>query len=789
MLLKALSIAHLRFVGPQPLQMLAKSISNQRRAVYFRMLGGLVGARSRSLSSTTWIVSICGLCSTQNTTVKPASHSKQRENGTFVSAPAVASQIPNLSRSTQTPPTNPASRALALIYSFTVGLSAFLLFLVEPLFAKIILPWFGGSAAVWTVCLVFFQSALLLGYFYADLCTRRLRPRRQVPLHIALLALSLPLLPLSPGSFWRPGPGEDPSWRILGLLTAAIGLPYVLLSTTSPLVQSWCSRRLPKSDPYRLFALSNLASLAALLSYPFLIEPRSSTHVQSLAWSAGFALFVAVCVLAAWSNRSSVYAQPLVEEMDGGKPGWRMLALWIALAACGSMLLLTITNHLSQNVAPVPLLWVLPLSLYLLTFALAFSRRSFYPRSIWMRLLAVTLGAIGYAIHDPRTVEAIQISVPLFCGGLFVCCLFCHGELSRLKPRTAHLTSFYLMLALGGALGAIFVGLVAPHIFSNLYEFPLTLLFTALLALITMWREGWAARALWAVAAAAMAIVVVVNVRGYEENSLVMVRSFYGALRVTQTRDIGPQQARMLYHGTIRHGAQFLLPPKREEPTAYYSRDSGIGFALRYCCDGPKRVGVLGLGVGTLAAYGRRGDYFRFYEINPQVVSIAQNVFTYLRESPARIDITLGDARLSLERETPQRFDVLAIDAFSGDAIPVHLLTREAMAIYFRHLKPDGILAFHTSNSYLQLAPVVKQLANSFGYPARMIENEPDEDNLVSTADWVLVTRNQQFLNLPIIERGQQPVHIPADLRPWTDDYNNLFQILKPIKFFDQNSD
>ena len=713
---------------------------------------------------------------------------RTRENGTFISAHAVTSQTPDLSSSTQASITNPVNRSLVLLYSFTVGLSAFLLFLIEPLFAKMILPWFGGSAAVWTVCLVFFQSALLLGYLYADVCTRRLRPRQQILLHIALLAVSLLLLPIAPNSFWRPGPGKDPSWRILGLLTVAIGLPYVLLSTTSPLIQSWCSRRLPKFDPYRLFALSNLASLAALLSYPFFIEPRSSTHVQSLAWSAGFALFVAVCVLAAWSSRSSSPALPSVDEGDGGKPGWPMLALWIALAACGSMLLLTITNHLSQNVAPVPLLWVLPLSLYLLTFALAFNRRSFYPRGLWVRLLAVMLGAIGYAIYDPRTVEAIQISVPLFCGGLFICCMFCHGELSRLKPGPAHLTSFYLMLALGGALGAIFVGFVAPHIFSNLYEFPLTLLFTASLALITMWREGWAARALWAVAVVAMAIVVVTNVRGYEKNSLVMVRSFYGALRVTQTSDIGPGQARMLYHGTIRHGAQFLLPPKREHPTTYYSRDSGAGFALRYCCDGPKRVGVVGLGVGTLAAYGRPGDYFRFYEINPQVVSIAQNVFTYLRESPARIDISLGDARLSLEQELPQHFDVLAIDAFSGDAIPVHLLTREAMAVYFSHLKPDGILAFHTSNSYLQLTPVVKQLANAYGYPARLIENDADEDNLISTADWVLVTRNRQFLDLPIIDRGQQAIRIPASLRPWTDDYNNLFRILKPIKFFDQTS-
>lgn len=770
--------------------MLAKSVSNQRGAVYLRVLGSLIGgAKQIVIQHDLNRLHICGIYSTINATVKVALLLKRtRENGTFISASAVASQTPNLASSSEARTTNASNRSLALLYSFTVGLSAFLLFLVEPLFAKMILPWFGGSAAVWIVCLVFFQSGLLLGYLYADVTTRCFRPRQQVLLHSVLLALSLLLLPLSPSSFWRPGPGEDPSWRILGLLTAAIGLPYVLLSATSPLIQSWYSRRLPHSDPYRLFALSNLASLAALLSYPFLIEPRSSTHVQSLAWSAAFALFVAACVFAAWTSRSSFPALQSMDKADTGAPRWPMRALWIALAACGSMLLLTITNHLSQNVAPVPLLWVLPLSLYLLTFTLAFSRHGFYPRGIWVRLLAVTLGAIGYAIYDPRTVEAIQISIPLFCGGLFVCCMFCHGELSRLRPGPAHLTSFYLMLAFGGALGAIFVGLIAPHLFSNLYEFPLTLLFTALLALIAMWREGWAARALWAVAAIAMAIVVVANVRGYEKNSLVMVRSFYGALRVTQSHDIGPQQARVLYHGTIRHGAQFLLPPKREQPTTYYSRDSGIGFALRYCCDGPKRVGVVGLGVGTLAAYGKPGDYFRFYEINPQVVSIAKNVFTYLRESPAKIDMSLGDARLSLEHESPEHFDVLAIDAFSGDAIPVHLLTREAMTIYFRHLRPGGILAFHTSNSYLQLAPVVKQLANAFGYPARLIENESDEDDLISTADWVLVTRNRQFLDLPIISRGQQPIRMPAGLRPWTDDYNNLFQILKPIKFFDQNS-
>jgi SAM-dependent methyltransferase len=361
--------------------------------------------------------------------------------------------------------------------------------------------------------------------------------------------------------------------------------------------------------------------------------------------------------------------------------------------------------------------------------------------------------------------------------------MFCHGELNRSKPGDRSLTSFYLMISLGGALGAIFVGLAAPHLFSNLFEFPFTLLFTALLALLILWDQGWANRALWVAVSAAMAIVLSTNVQNFEQSSLVMVRNFYGALRVTQTTEFGNRPARMLYHGTIRHGAQFLDLPWRKQPTTYYGFDSGVGLALRYCCSGPKRVGVIGLGTGTLAAYGQPGDDFHFYEINPDVIRIAQNVFTYLRETPARHEVTLGDARLSLEAEPPQKFDVLAVDAFSGDAIPVHLLTREAVALYLRHLKPNGILAIHTSNSYLALAPVSVQLAHAFGYPAKSILSASDDDECISTANWVLITRNSQFLNLPILTKNEQPVAIPAGLRLWTDDYNNLFQILKPVRF------
>jgi hypothetical protein len=665
--------------------------------------------------------------------------------------------------------------------SATVFLSSFLLFLVEPLFAKVILPWFGGSAAVWATCLVFFQSALLLGYYYADVTSRKLSPRKQVWAHLAFLAVALLFVPIAPGSYWRPAAGEDPFWRILGLLSFALGIPYVLLSATSPLVQTWYARCRAGKEAYHLFALSNFASFLALLSYPFLIEPGLATHVQALTWSVLFVAFVVLCAITAWSSRSGSTVLH-VEARNTAPPSLVRQLHWLALAACGSMLLLTITNHLTQNVTPVPLLWVLPLSLYLLSFTLVFSRRNFYSRWLFIRLLAVFLGAMGYALYDWRSVNAIQLSVPLFCAGLFVACMFCHGELNRLRPGEDRLTSFYLMLSLGGALGGIFVGLIAPRLFDGLYEFPLTLVLTAVLALFTFWDDDWSVKVLWACVSFAMVVVLFINVRDFKRNSLVMVRNFYGALRVTQTSEFGDHQARVLYHGTIRHGAQYLLLPWRKQPTTYYSRDSGIGLALRYCCDGVKRVGVVGLGAGTLAVYGNPGDYFHFYDINPAVINIANSVFTYLRESPAQKEITLGDARLSLEQEQPQGFDVFAIDAFSGDAIPVHLLTKEAIALYLRHLKPDGILAIHTSNMYLRLDPVVKQLADNAGYPAKSIENDSDDDQCIASADWVLITRNSRFLNSPVVQKNADAIDPIKGLRLWTDDYNNLFQILKPVK-------
>ncbi|MGH9667002.1 MAG: spermidine synthase, partial [Bryobacteraceae bacterium] len=342
------------------------------------------------------------------------------------------------------------------------------------------------------------------------------------------------------------------------------------------------------------------------------------------------------------------------------------------------------------------------------------------------------------------------------------------------------LTSFYLMIALGGALGAVAVGLIAPHVLSGVYELPISLLCVAALALWLNWHGGWSQRMLWAVVAVAMAVVLGSQVAGYNRNALVVERSFYGTLRVLQSESAGAE-VRTLYHGTIKHGAQSLDAARRMAPSTYYGLQSGIGLTLRLCCDGPKRVGAIGLGTGTVAVYGRHGDEFRFYEINPQVVQLASSLFTYLRETPAHVEITMGDARLSLQSEAPQGFDVLIVDAFSGDAIPVHLLTKEAFGLYFRHLKPNGILAVHVSNQFLDLAPVTQQLAAFYRYPAIRIHNDAAPDRLLSATDWVLITRDRAFLERPEVIAAATPIDPHPGLRLWTDDYNNLFQVMKLV--------
>jgi len=675
------------------------------------------------------------------------------------------------------------------LYAVTTFTSAFLLFQIEPVIAKMVLPWFGGSAAVWTTCLLFFQTVLLAGYLYAHLAVKRLAPGAQVGLHIALLSASLLLLPVIPNPAWKPVGTEDPSWRILGLMAVTLGLPYLLLSATSPMVQAWYARSHEQAAPYRLFALSNAGSMLALLTYPLLVEPRLSTRHQAWAWSAGYFVFVLLCGVVAWGAR---YGRMFAEDAAGAgqRPGWQRQLLWLALAACGSTMLLAVTNHLTQNIASIPFLWILPLALYLLTFILCFEGRGWYHRGTFLKLAAVALGGMAYALGADFLNLKLAALIPVFAGGLFVCCMVCHGELVRLKPAHSHLTSFYLMISLGGALGGALVGLVAPHFFTGYFELQIALVWCAVMIVLVL-RPGsnvierrWLAWALCAGSVAAtlgLAGYLVYEIRQFRSGSRLLVRNFYGALRVNdEGDDVSEAAMRKLTHGTINHGEEFLDPGRHMQPTTYYGYKTGIGLAIMEAQRRlGLRVGVIGLGSGTIAAYGRPGDVYRFYELNPLVIEMAHSQFRFLPDSKGKVEVVLGDARLSLEREAPQQYDILAVDAFSSDSIPIHLLTRESFALYFRHLQPGGVLAVHVSNKHLALAPVVDMGAHAFGRHDVLIDTDDDEENAVFGATWVLVSARQSFFDYPFIFKAGTPVERKAGLRMWTDDYSNLFQILK----------
>ena len=670
------------------------------------------------------------------------------------------------------------------LYACTIFTSAFLLFLVQPIIAKQILPWFGGSSAVWTTCLVFFQVALLAGYAYSDLTTRKLKPRTQAILHIVLLAASLAVLPILADTGWKPAGGEDPGLRILGLLLATIGLPYFLLATTGPLVQAWFARSFPLGTVYRLFALSNLASMLALISYPFAFETWVTTAVQAYGWSAAYALFVLLCgasALYSLRNRGAANITTTTPETSDTTPppGKFDLFLWLALPGMGSWLLLAITNHITQNIASIPFLWLAPLTLYLLTFILCFESDGWYRRSLLLGPLAIILGFCAWGLQTSDVTLEIKTAVPLYLAGLFACCMFFHGELAKLRPAPRYLTLFYLMISLGGALGGMFVGLVAPRIFPTYYELGLGFVLTAILAAVTLRKQPFF---VWIIAVALAGVCGYFwdqQVKALKEDTRVMVRNFYGALRTKDTGPITSEDAvRRLIHGVILHGEQYLKPERRTEPTTYYGPDSGVGLAVKTINPANQRVGVIGLGTGTMAAWGKPGDAYHFYDINPQVIEIAQSEFTLLKDSKATIEISLGDARLSLEREEPHDFDVLVVDAFSSDAIPVHLITSEAMAVYLKHLRPGGAVVFHVTNRFLKLAPVVKQIADNLGLYTALIVDEAEETNFSKT-DWVIVTRDKSVIENQTIAAKTVPIDEIPGLKLWTDDFNNLFQILK----------
>lgn len=752
------------------------------------------------------------------------------------------------------------TRAKTLLFASTLFLSAFLLFQMQLIVSKCILPWFGGSAAVWTTSMLVFQVLLLAGYIYSHVISARLSAMAQTRIHLALLFIAFLMVvtlsfvwpsAITPGASWKPQAGGDPTRDVVAIILVAAGLPFFVLSTTGPLLQRWFACLGGGAETYKLYSISNLGSLLGLLTFPFLLEPTLRMKNQGTLWSLLFCGFVAGCGICAGQARNATEETQTTQDIAGVTAGTQTsvvtYALWFLLAACPSSLLLATTNLLCQELTSVPLLWVLPLSLYLLSFILCFDNPRWYRRSIFHPLFGVSLFLICAAL----IVGNIQTPTILLPVVLFLGCMICHGELARLKPDVQRLTSFYLTISAGGAAGGIFVGIVAPHVFTFFTEFQLTLGVTVILLLVSLFLDpaSWiferdfrlpAALAGGAILAAYLgglwirgvqqllatlrffpfalligAIVVLsayilgrgqsTHERGFRFVQVYVVciavlawvalyfstqpspepyvssRNFYGSVRVYRT-----PRGKMLMHGQTLHGAQ-LDPPYDKEPITYYGKKSGIGILLqnhpkRSISGARLRVGLVGLGAGTLAAYGLAGDYFRYYEINPAVVKLSsgpQPVFTYLRDSAARVDVELGDARLLLERELTngeiQKFDVLVLDAFSGDAIPVHLLTREAFDTYWQHLDPDhGIIAVHISSRHINLFPVLQGLSAYF-HSDTVIDVNTAEDPF-KTSYWVLLAQHPGALNIPGLP---PPAEIQMTPRLWTDDYSDIFRLIQ----------
>jgi hypothetical protein len=629
--------------------------------------------------------------------------------------------------------------------------------------------------------------------------------KSQTSVHFVLLLASLAALtfmayrwpsPITPGAVWKPEAGSSPEWRVLCVLVVSVGFPFLILSTTGPLLQVWLSRA-QSGSPYRFYALSNAGSLLGILSYPFLEERFLFLRTQAWLWSVTYGIFLVAYGACAWVLRTNASTTERVEarKRQPGKPPTSATKLtWLAWAACASAMLLATTNLICQEIAVIPLLWVLPLCLYLLTFIICFGKESFYRRSIFQPLYLLAFFA-AMTVLSAVAPPSILIQITVFCLALFAVCMVCHGELVKRKPASEYLSTFYLTIATGGALGSTFVVLIAPRIFQRFWEFQLTLLLCGalLLTVILFDKKSWFYKhpthriVLYAIVAAFL-------LQGYSYGQA-LIRLDAGSRVAFRSRNffgvktgLQDQYGNWLMHGRTRHGVQLTEASVHDEPTLYYKRLSGIGLTLDHyprpldAAGKPQalRIGVIGLGAGTIAAYGHAGDYVRFYEIDPQVVELSGGQkpwFSFVQDSPASVDIVLGDARLSLENEAAkgqlQKFDVLVLDAFSSDSIPVHLLTKEAMALYIQHLRgPNSIVAFHLSNHALDLRPVANDLSRAYGMSSIEVVQP-------GYSVWVLASANSAMLNTPELKEHSRPVTVAHAVPLWTDEYSNLYNVLR----------
>jgi hypothetical protein len=719
---------------------------------------------------------------------------------------------------------------MRILLGAAVFVCAALLFWVEPLATKMCLPLVGGGPSVWTTSLVFFQAALLGGYLYAHLSSRWLAPRFQALLHVVLLVAAALLLPVALGPDAAPAAGADPVLWLFAWLAGGVGAPFLLLSATAPLLQHWLARSAVRRDPYTLYAASNAGSLLGLAAFPIVLEPRLTLVRQSAAWTIGYVACVALVAVAAaaavlWQKPAAVADRaPAPRPAAGATPFGRRLR-WLALAFAPSSLLLGVTTHLTTDVASVPLLWVVPLGLYLLSFVLTFHRPA-VPVAAALRLQPVLLipVALAFLFHGN---EAIRLALLAHLALFFATAVVCHGELARLRPPADELTFYYLTIAAGGVLGGMLNALAAPLLFNDVLEYPALLaLAAALRPPAPLDRRSAALDILWPAlvfAAAASppllyhqayrelddgvivltlvplalvvyhfrqrplrfalgvaALLLIGTVEPSQQEVLLRERNFFGVLQVVQDED---PPLRRLYHGTTEHGTQSQDPKLRTQPQSYYHPDGPLGDVFRALRRKSRtlRVAIAGLGTGAVACYGRVGETWTYYEIDPAMIAIARNpaYFTYLRDCAPTIDIVLGDARLTLARAAPQSYDLAVLDAFSSDAIPVHLLTREAFTLYLAKLRANGVIAVHISNRYLDLRPVVGNLAAALGLVGRIRDDDGDAATGRDASQWVVLARTQADLGVIAGDERWQTLPPSEAVGIWTDDYSNLLAILQ----------
>lgn len=732
------------------------------------------------------------------------------------------------------------SSAVYGVFTLSIFLSAGLLFMVQPLFGKLTLPLLGGTPNVWNTAMLFFQAALLAGYLYAHAISRLRSMRLQQAIHLAVMVAATLSLPLGISQAWKTPPEGAPTLWLLGLLAVNVGPPFFALSANAPLIQKWFSRtnHAQASDPYFLYAASNLGSFIGLLGYPLVLEPRWSLASQSSAWFAGFiALIIGLCIASALSQRAATPGAKTAEQTaQTPAPTTRQKLHWIWLSALPSALLLSVTNHITTDIVAMPLLWVVPLALYLLTFSIVFANKPLIAHGASLRIQPALLALVLSTLYIVDGINIFALGA-LAIAAFFFTALVAHGELAKRRPNAQYLTQFYIFMSLGGVIGGTAIALGAPLVFDSILEYPILMVLATLIrpagqkiaaidyalpmglaaaiatcemgfdlaylnqpaamvifiAILTCTIQSHRARLrLFGLACVAAGFGYALGLGAQTDTVVHQSRTFFGVHSVRQDETV---RASKLYHGTTLHGMQFARPEKAREPLLYYDKAAGMGrfFAAANAYKGVNSVGIVGLGAGAAACYAQPGQSWTYFEIDPQVARIAQDpeYFTYLQRCTPNVNVVLGDARLTLEKQPDSQFDILVIDAFSSDAIPLHLLTQQAVMLYEAKLRDGGFLLLHISNRYLDLEPAIAALAQAQGLKARIFDYKPVMRPLPahkSPSSWVLLTRDTAFLNTLTPQQKTadrsaystwRPLKVSPDFRVWSDDFSNIFDVLK----------